>query len=119
VTLDHGLLNGVQLGTARDTFDRYDFATCQQRERDEAAIDGAIAGTALSIAVENGDRARAAITLGATFLGTRAAGAAKIFEQREVGGAIFDTNGPSIQSKLKGAVHIYPGERNEKKAGAQ
>jgi hypothetical protein len=109
----------MQFSARRDTFNGHDFATRQQRERDETAIDRAIAGAALGIAVQDGDGARATISLGATFLGTRAAGAAKIFQQREIGGTIFDANGPSIQSKLKGALHIYHTKGNEENRDTQ
>ena len=125
LAFDHRALDRMQLAvTGGDTFHRHHFAPSQQRQRDEATVDGAVANLALRVAIPDGYRAGAAIAFGATFLGTGATCTAQIFEERGIGRAArtrtarpFNVNSRtpcisirlSLAEKAFSATNSYPG----------
>ena len=114
VALDHFLLHGMQVSEfgvrssgfgVGDAFDADDFTPRHQAERHEATVDGAITRPPLRVALDEGDRARAAIAFRATFLRAGQAGAAQEFKQRRVGRTIFNPDDPAVQDELDGDGH--------------
>ena len=91
--------------TARDAFDRNDFATGHEGQRDKTAVDGAVTAFAARIAIDDRDRARSAITLRATFLRTGETAGPEPFEQGGICRNRIDTDGVTVQSKLDRAAH--------------
>ena len=88
-----------------DALDAHDFAACEQADGHEATVDGAIRGLAVGVALDDGDRARAAIALGAAFLRAGQAAAAQKFQQRRVRRNLFNSNRLAIQNEFKKIGH--------------
>src|SRR5438067_2224736 len=100
----HRLLDRMKF-RARDALDRDDVATGHQRQRNKTTVDGAVAAFAARIAVDDRDRARAAIAFGAPFLRTGQAAGAQPFEQGDIRRNRIDADGVTVQSKLDRAAH--------------
>jgi len=105
--LHHHLLHRMQLTLACDTFHADDFASGHEAQRNQAAIDGAVAGSALRIAVDDGHRTRAAIPLGTALFGARQTYAAQVFEQSGVRRDVFDADAAAIEPEFDGAEHNW------------
>ena len=105
MTLDHFLLDGVELAGAGDPFHRDDFAPGHEANRHEATVDGAIARLALGIPVNDRHRARAAIPLGAAFFGAGQPRATEVFEQGGIGGAVREADSLTVERKLDAFAH--------------
>jgi hypothetical protein len=107
VALHHLLLDGVELAGARDAFHADDLAPGHEAERNQAAIDGAVAGSALRIAVDDSHRARAAVPLGTALFRTRQTCGAQVFEQGDVRGNVLDADTAAIEPEFDGAAHNW------------
>src|SRR5262249_20798936 len=105
VALDHVLLNRVERSVTSDALNRNDFASGHETQWDEVSVDRTIARFALGIAVNDGDRAGAAIAFGAAFLGASQTGAAKVLEQRSIGRAVREADEPTVQRKFDPVAH--------------
>jgi len=97
----------MQLTLACDTFHADDFASGHEAQRNQAAIDGAVAGLALRTAVDDSHRARAAVPLGTALFRTRQTSGAQVFEQGDIRGNVLDADTAAIEPEFDGTAHNW------------
>ena len=102
---------------AGDAFDREDVAAGYERERDETAVDRAVAAFAARVAVDDRDRARAAVAFRAALFRAGEAARPQPFELGDVGRDRFDPNGLPVQAKLDRAAHLTTASLQNLKKG--
>src|SRR5207248_11576633 len=93
----------------RDAFDRNNFAPGHEREGHEATIDRAVTALAAHVAVDDRDRAGAAVAFRAAFLGSGQAVATQPFEQGRVGRNGIDPNRIAVETELDRGAHLLWG----------
>jgi hypothetical protein len=84
-----------------DAFDSHDLAIRNHRQQHNAGVHGAVRSPAMRIDIDNCDRARAAITLGAAFLRACSARGAKPLEERRIDRNAIDRRGFAVNDDFK------------------
>ncbi len=96
--LDHRALDRVQGAVAGgDALDADNRLAVGGSQRDQAAVDRFETNAAARVGADHGDRARAALALGAAFLAAGAARRAQPLQQRGVGVAIVDLDALPVE----------------------
>ena len=98
ISFDHRALDRVQGAVARgDALDGDQGFAGGGCQRDQAAVDRLEMNPAACVGADHGDRARAALALGAAFLAAGAARRAQPLQQRDVGVAVVDLRGLAVE----------------------
>ena len=105
MAIDHGLLYRMQGLAIGQMLHADHFAAGQEAERQQAAVDRAIAALSVCADIDQGHRASTAVAIGAAFLGTVAAGAVEPAQQRKRRLAARQVHGLPIQLECAGIGH--------------